>query len=403
MGVELATGRRRCGPSQCRGFEMSTPAGFWSYVHADDEAEGGRIVQLARDLQAQYELLTGEPIELFLDKDSIAWGEDWQKKIDESIEGLAFFIPVLTPRFFLSAACRRELQAFARSATALGVRELVLPIVYVEFDGLRDEAPVDDAVVLVKSYQWEDWTDLRLADVSSSEHRRGVARLAERLTRANRAAETRALASTASVRPSGGVDQDEEPGTLDLLADGEAALPAWIETVQQIGLEMGRINGIVSQATEDMNRPGTPGNKVMATRLVVTRRLAHDLQEPAERILALGNAYASQTHEVDGAIRTLIDVAPGSADTTQEQVCSFFASVRTASQSARKGLDSLQGMVEAIRPVESMSRDLRVPLRLMRQGLTVMYEGGSITDEWLRLIDASPVSCFPEAEPRLEG
>jgi len=54
---------------------MATPPGFWSYVHADDEAESGRIVRLGRDLQSQYELLTGESVELlFLDKDAIAWG-----------------------------------------------------------------------------------------------------------------------------------------------------------------------------------------------------------------------------------------------------------------------------------------------------------------------------------------
>jgi hypothetical protein len=40
---------------------MGNPQGFWSYVHADDEAEGNRISRLARDVASQFELLTGEP------------------------------------------------------------------------------------------------------------------------------------------------------------------------------------------------------------------------------------------------------------------------------------------------------------------------------------------------------
>jgi len=39
---------------------MTSIDGFWSYVHADDDAESGRIAQLARDVVAQFEMLTGE-------------------------------------------------------------------------------------------------------------------------------------------------------------------------------------------------------------------------------------------------------------------------------------------------------------------------------------------------------
>lgn len=89
---------------------MPASQGFWSYVHADDQAEGERISRLARDVSAQFEMLTGEPITLFLDKDAIRWGEDWRATIDTSLASVAFFIPVMTPRYFMSAECRREFQ-----------------------------------------------------------------------------------------------------------------------------------------------------------------------------------------------------------------------------------------------------------------------------------------------------
>jgi hypothetical protein len=96
---------------------LSTSQGFWSYVHADDAAEGGRITDLARHLQAQYEMLTGDALVLFLDRDALKWGDEWRNKVDESLAGIAFFIPLMTPRYFLSAECRRELQFVARVAT----------------------------------------------------------------------------------------------------------------------------------------------------------------------------------------------------------------------------------------------------------------------------------------------
>jgi hypothetical protein len=57
---------------------MAAINGFWSYVQADDEAERGRIALLAQDLRAEFEMLTGESIELFLDRDSIEWGDAWR-------------------------------------------------------------------------------------------------------------------------------------------------------------------------------------------------------------------------------------------------------------------------------------------------------------------------------------
>jgi hypothetical protein len=55
---------------------MPAREGFWSYVHADDVAEGGRIRRLANDLKEQYALISGESIEIFVDRDALAWGDD---------------------------------------------------------------------------------------------------------------------------------------------------------------------------------------------------------------------------------------------------------------------------------------------------------------------------------------
>lgn len=59
ISLQVTASRRQRSPYDIR---VTDPADFWSYVVADDRADGGRIVQLAHNQTDQYELLTGETI-----------------------------------------------------------------------------------------------------------------------------------------------------------------------------------------------------------------------------------------------------------------------------------------------------------------------------------------------------
>lgn len=375
---------------------MASLQGFWSYVHADDRAEGERISRLARDVAGQFEMLTGEPLELFLDKDAIKWGEDWHGKIDSSLASVAFFIPAMTPRYFMSPECRREMQFFARQATRLGIKELVLPLLYVDVPFLHNETTEDDLITLVRTFQWEDWRELRFADPTSEGYRRGVARLAERLVEANRQMERADPAAIAlQVETLSDETEDNSPGFLDQVATAEETLPKLIETVTAISQDINLVGQIAREATTDIQR-GEGQGQGFAARLIVVRRMARQLMEPAERIWSLSSKFASQFHDVDGGFRALIERAPTEIQQKPESetiVCNFFKSVRSMSEAAHKGLNSTQGMINAVTPLEAISRDLRPAIRRLRQGLTIMVEARDVSDEWVQLIDSSGVTC----------
>lgn len=91
---------------------MTDSVGFWSYVHKDDKADDGRITQLSHDICEQYEMLTGETISIFLDKDRNEWGDDWRNNIENALSSIAFFIPVITPRYLISPECRGVVSSF---------------------------------------------------------------------------------------------------------------------------------------------------------------------------------------------------------------------------------------------------------------------------------------------------
>lgn len=372
---------------------MSESKGFWSYVHADDAAEGERISQLARDIVDQMEMFTGEHITLFLDRDAIEWGQQWRDRIDEGLSAVAFFIPVLTPRYFQSSECRRELNFFARSASSLGVKELVLPILYVDLPSLRGDNQGDELIELIKSFQWEDWRELRFSGRNSEDYRRGVARLARRLVEANRKADESAVAATAPCEESG--HGEEEPGLMDRLAAFEEALPRLTKTTSNIADDIRIIGEEANKATADIERTGGQGQAFVA-RAIVVRRFAARLRPISDRIWIRANEFTAEIHTVDDGMHAIIDLAPSTiaADPRgSEVVCEFFDTIRTLNESAATGLGSLQGLIDSSRPLEPLSRDLRPPLRRLREGLTLLLEARDVTAEWVTMIDQTGIDC----------
>jgi hypothetical protein len=83
-----------------------TPKAFLSYAHADDEFLGGQITALRDAIQRAVRFETGEPFEVFLDRDDIGLGQDWQDRLDEGLAGARLLIPILSPSYFASGARR---------------------------------------------------------------------------------------------------------------------------------------------------------------------------------------------------------------------------------------------------------------------------------------------------------
>ena len=343
-------------------------------------------------------MATGDTIDLFLDKDDLEWGDTWRQKLDESLSSVAFFIPVMTPRYFLSSQCRGEFQFFARRASSFGIKELVLPLHYVDVPELGHDQALDDLVELVRTFQWVDWRELRYAEVESAEYRKAVAGLVDRLVRANRQAEEVDVAGTALRIEEDAFDtlEDDEPGLIDQLAGAETTLPKWRETLEKMTQEMEKIGRVLQEATADINKADRQGRGSFAQRLGVAKKLGRHLADPVERISTFGNEFVSQLHDVDQGIRAFIERASTEIEIepdAKEGVCEFFSAVCELSAAATEGLGSVQEMINTIEPIERMSRDLRPVLRRLRKGLTVMVEGRDVSDSWVDLIESSGIDC----------
>ena len=88
------------------------PAAFMSYVRFVDQHDDGQLTQFRERLAAEVQVQTGEEFAIFQDRNDIAWGQNWQARIDEALDAVTLLIPIITPGFFRSPPCRDEVTRF---------------------------------------------------------------------------------------------------------------------------------------------------------------------------------------------------------------------------------------------------------------------------------------------------
>lgn len=108
-----------------------TPLAFLSYAHFDDDHENGKLRTFAERLSGEVRLQSGEEFPIFIDRKDLKWGQAWKGRIDESLNGVTFLIPILTPGYFKSEWCREELARFLEREKSLKRTDLILPVYYV--------------------------------------------------------------------------------------------------------------------------------------------------------------------------------------------------------------------------------------------------------------------------------
>ena len=144
---------------------------------------------------------TGEEFAIFQDRNDIAWGRNWQQRIDEALDAVTLLLVIITPSLFRSPPCRAEFHRFLDRERALGRADLILPVYYIgarEMDdpGLRES---DEMAVVLASRQFADWREVRFEPFASPLVRKSLAQLASRMR------DTFWQPSAASARPAGRV------------------------------------------------------------------------------------------------------------------------------------------------------------------------------------------------------
>ena len=362
----------------------SKPAGFWSYTHRDDQLDDGRIVRLSERIASAFEMITGELLEIFLDKKSIEWGDAWRSRLDSALTGTTFLIPVVTPKFLKSQECRREVIKFSGHAASLGLDELLLPIHYVNVPQLAQGAegePADEVVELIARRQWVDWRELRLEDEDSPVYRQAVHKLALKISEI--------LESAPPARPVEMLQEttEEPPGFIEIMAEAEEALPAWLEIIQKFAEVIAIIGQASTWATEEISTSDARGGG-FAGRMRVAEQLAERLAEPVEEVDALGSQYWAKLSSIDPGIIGFIRLA-GEGDLPPEDrqaARDFFEEIKQLALVTRETTAQLQGFSDNVGGAAQSSSRLRPQFRTIQASVQKVIDGQAVIDEWNRMI-----------------
>jgi hypothetical protein len=196
---------------------MPGPVAFMSYARFDDQHDDGWITGFREQLSAEVRAQTGNDFAIFQDRDGIAWGQNWQRRIDEALDTVTLLLVIITPSFFGSQACRDEVRKFLDRERALGRDDLILPVYYIstrEMDNLGARQ-ADDIARVLASRQLADWRGLRFEPITSPQVRQAIAKLADRMR------ETFWQSPAASTaRPAGSTHTAESPAGSAAQAEG---------------------------------------------------------------------------------------------------------------------------------------------------------------------------------------
>ena len=159
------------------------PAAFMSYVRFNDQHDDGQLSQFRERLGAEVRAQTGQEFTIFQDRNDIAWGQNWQQRIDEALDAVPLLLVIITPSLFRSPPCRTEVTMFLDRERVLGRADLILPVYYIsarEMDdpGLRES---DEMATVLASRQFADWRELRFEPFTSPLVRKAIAQLASRM------------------------------------------------------------------------------------------------------------------------------------------------------------------------------------------------------------------------------
>jgi F-box protein 11 len=154
-----------------------------SYVRFDDAYEDGQLSAFRERLAGEIRIQTGHEFPIFQDRNDIAWGQNWQQRIEETLGEVTLLLVIVTPGLFHSPACSGEVARFRQREQDLGRSDLILPVYYVSAREMDDPdlRKADDLASLLWSRQYADWRELRFEPLTSPVVRKAMAQLASRM------------------------------------------------------------------------------------------------------------------------------------------------------------------------------------------------------------------------------
>ena len=142
---------------------------FWSYAKLDDK-KPHKLTSLREAFKISLDQTVGFETQIIVDVNDLKWGDDWYEKLDKLVFDSNLFLPIMSPSYFNSKMCMREL------SWAISRKKLIIPMyyrncpngLYCSFKENNDEnKELNRMSVKISESQYKDFRALRNKKLAS--------------------------------------------------------------------------------------------------------------------------------------------------------------------------------------------------------------------------------------------
>jgi TIR domain len=361
---------------------------FVSYARIDDRATYNRISQVIDGFANIYESLTGQPVGVFKDVESIKPGDDWRDRIRLGLSASSIFLAFISPAYLRSTACREELSEFFAFLDANASTRLIVPLIFASPDRILNDFGEDELWLRLAKLQWLDISALRQADPGSSQWVSAVSVIADRTDEVLRSFESdEGEPPTESPQLS---DKKSVP-KLERMATIEGTLPSSVNRLQRFGVLMQELASAVGASGPEMQKADT-----FAKKLAVSERLAAELDSTASEMDHVSERLAGDFEDLTYVVNYALDAVRRDPDNVDQQTALLLRTMEETARNGVRALSQLDGFTNSIGQIIGFSSRLDEPLKIILRSCLRIADLRGILSGWQEEIAAADTR-YPRA------
>jgi len=175
-------------------------------------------------------------------------------------------------------------------------------------------------------------------------------------------------------------DSEDEPGILELLAEGERGIHGISEVLTDATTTIQEIGAHTADATEAI-KASDAANKGFAGRLLVARELAATLAEPADDFAVSAGGFVDHVNRTDAMVRYAVGRGVES-DSERREMQGFYASVIGLIDSAEESAPSISKYGRSAADLRKFSSVLKSVSRSLEGSANTYVEGIAVISAW---------------------
>ncbi len=275
--------------------------------------------------------------------------------------------------------CQRSHWSY--SSISLGVEELILPILYVETEGLVADNP-EETFALVARTQYVDWRSIRLLEPSSREYRQAVNNLARRLLQISREVAERQIVH----EPRADSDDDVHGGIIDIVEEITRLLPGWLDAVKGDKVNTVQIEATLEKFDTDvfrLERSTAQPSAVTAVHL----RMGKEILPLLQRFHEEATTYSSLSIQLDPLVSGLARLVAEHPDSyplvnqIREAIDEAMEAIHEDDEAGAHAEECIS-LPERFASMTHIGRIFQKCSAILQEAIKLVDEGNSIVRRW---------------------